>query len=413
MTPYKFGLKDIENDETVKRMLSRRTLAAQTRMNYVKGIRFFCEYFNAEPSKLIERFKALKQDQIVEEFAEFFAWAKDKVAPKSAWGWLPGIRAWLVENGVREVDRVGREIAREFKRKFGPAKPLLRRDVVTKEEIIRVLKIAPKRERAIIETMASSGLRLSAALNLQLKHFRDDIWDVEKPCYAIEIPETLSKEGIPYITFISSEAAESIRDLLLDRSSKGEKLGPETYIFVTKKGSRLSAKRFENIWRELCSKAGLDMKPALMPGLHPVGKKGGGVRLVKGFVRYNTRLHSLRKFFKTACSVNGVDRMASEAFMGHSLSQFGIEGVYDFAISRFSWLRDEYLKVLPALTFLKPLPVLKVENHEARKRVEQLEAQLTELRSLVGDMSKELKKLQRATAMVQQAQKWLGTEEEE
>jgi hypothetical protein len=31
----------------------------------------------------------------------------------------------------------------------------------------------------------------------------------------------------------------------------------------------------------------------------------------------------------------------------------------------------------------------------------------------VGDMSKELKKLQRATAMVQQAQKWLGTEEEE
>jgi prefoldin subunit 5 len=71
------------------------------------------------------------------------------------------------------------------------------------------------------------------------------------------------------------------------------------------------------------------------------------------------------------------------------------------------------LKVLPALTFLKPLPVLKVENHEARKRVEQLEAQLTELRSLVGDMSKELKKLQRATAMVQQAQKWLGTEEEE
>ena len=76
--------------------------------------------------------------------------------------------------------------------------------------------------------------------------------------------------------------------------------------------------------------------------------------------------------------------MASEAFLGHSLTKFGVESLYDFCITRREWLRDEYLKVLPNVTFLKKLPVLPIANGEARRRIEELERELRELREEVS-----------------------------
>jgi len=129
--------------------------------------------------------------------------------------------------------------------------------VITKEEIIQILRFAPLRERAIIATMASSGLRVRAALNLQLANFRDNIWDESLPCYAIEIPEGLSKEGEPYITFCSYEAASYIRDLLKLRESRGETVKPSSHLFTAQDSAeQLSVSRFENLWRELCGEAG-------------------------------------------------------------------------------------------------------------------------------------------------------------
>jgi len=391
--PFKFRLEEIEGDQSVQRMLSRRNLKEGTRENYVKGIRFFCEYYGKRPSELIEFFAGLSPDLIVDEFAGFFAWAKDRLAAKTMWGWLPGIRAWFVENGIRDVDRVGREIAREFRRKIGSAKPLLKRDVLSKEEIVRLLKIAGLRERAIICAMASGGFRLSACLNLQLKHIKDKIWDPTLPCYAVEIPETLNKEGEPYITFISNEAAEYVRALLIERQKAGEQIGPESYLFTIARGEKpLSPKRFENMWRELCQRAGLDLKPVPIKGYHPVG---GGKELRKNSLRYNTRVHSLRKFFKTACSTCGVDRMASEAFLGHSLTKFGVENLYDYCVSNIDWLRDEYLKVLPTVTFLKELPILKVMNHEARERINQLEEENKALRNELNEIKRQISEIRK------------------
>ena len=126
-------MKQIEEDPTVKRMLKRRTLAGETCRNYIKGIQFFCQYYGKRPNELIEKFWDLPLDDVVEEFSDFFAWAKDHVAPASFRGWLLGIRS---------VDHVSREISREFRRKFGSIKPLLKRDTITKEEIFKILEVA-------------------------------------------------------------------------------------------------------------------------------------------------------------------------------------------------------------------------------------------------------------------------------
>jgi hypothetical protein len=72
--------------------------------------------------------------------------------------------------------------------------------------------------------------------------------------------------------------------------------------------------------------------------------------------------------------------MASESFMGHSLNQFGVESLYDFAVGKQDWLGKEYLKVIPSVTFLKPLPTLPVKNGVARERIKELEGTVSELK---------------------------------
>jgi len=299
----------------------------------------------------------------------------------------------MIENGIRSVDRVSREISREFRRKFGSTKPLLKRDTITKEEIIKILEVADLREKAIIAAMASGGFRLHAALNLQFKHFIDKIWDPTLPCYAVEIPESLSKEDEPYVTFISAEAAEYVRELLKERQREGEKITEETYIFkAQKKNAPLSDHRFENIWRELCGKAEIDMRPVRIKGVQRTGS--GEIR--GEAYRYNIRIHSLRKFFKTACTLNGVDRMASEAFLGHSLTKFGVESLYDFCVTRREWLRDEYLKVLPAVSFLKEPQIVVAVNHHAREKIHELTEENLELKNRLQQIEKEISLLKKA-----------------
>ena len=65
--------------------------------------------------------------------------------------------------------------------------------------------------------MASSGLRLGAALSLRLRDFLDDPWDEELQSYAIEVREDNSKTREPYITLISWETTEYLRDYLKAR----------------------------------------------------------------------------------------------------------------------------------------------------------------------------------------------------
>jgi len=373
---------EIKDDPCVTRLLSRRSLKPETALNYLKGIAHFADFAGLPPSGIVERAKNLSEEEIVEWFRTFFVSKKESLAPKSLWNFTLGVKSLLIENGVKAVDRVSREIAREFRRTIGPVRTLLRKDIITKEEILQILKFAPLREKALIATMASSGLRLGAALNLTFGNFRDNIFDESLPCYTIEIPEQLSKEGEPYITFVSWEAASYIRDLIKLRESRGEVIKPASYVFTSELGGPLSVSRFENLWREICRESGIDMRPVRIKGRHVMLAKGGGKMYSTEGVRYNIRPHSLRKYFRTALALSGVDRMAAEAMMGHTLSSFGVESIYNYAASRIDYLRAEYMKALNNLLFLKEPRGMEIINGVARKRIEELEAKVKELESL-------------------------------
>jgi hypothetical protein len=93
-------------------------------------------------------------------------------------------------------------------------------------------------------------------------------------------------------------------------------------------------------------------------------------------------MDSCPRYF-SALAISGVDRMASEAMMGHSLSSFGIESIYNYAVSRLDYLRGEYLKALNNLLFLKEPRGMKVVNGVARKRIEELEEKVMALEEAI------------------------------
>jgi len=386
----KISRKDFEElmaDPTVQTMLSRRSLSEETRDQYLKGVRSLSQFMNKRPHEIVEVFKQ-DPERATESICEWIVEMKDRLASKTLKNWLHGIRIWLKENKAHKgID--WEEVISVFRSYVGKVRTLVNRDYISREEIIKLLRVAKLRERAIICCAASSGLRVGdTLLKLQLKHIKDDIWDESLPCYLVEVPGEYTKENIPHMTFFSAEAVSYLRAYLKEREEKGEKITPESYLFVSQYGKPLSANTFRNIWGQLCKKAGIDRKPLRIKGFKPNGRN----QIVRHAVIYNIRVHSLRKYFKTACSTMGVDRMASEAFLGHSLAAFGVESVYDYCIANIDFLRQQYQLVLPLVTFLTEPPSVKVMvNGEARRRIEQLE-------SLLAEKELELQKLRQRLA---------------
>ena len=76
--------------------------------------------------------------------------------------------------------------------------------------------------------------------------------------------------------------------------------------------------------------------------------------------------------------------------MGHSLAAFGVESIYDYAVSNLEYLKSEYLKALNNLLFLRKPRGLEVINGEARKRIEELEAELKARDEMIEKLSERL-----------------------
>ena len=281
-------LDSIASDPAVQSYFRATSLDEDTRISYLKGIHDICRFYGLSPSELVEWFRRMSEDEVVEAFRRWLVGRKDELSPKTLWTRLGGVRCFLVGCGVRSIKRLQAEISDTFRRVVGSPKPVLKRDYISRGEIGRLLEAAGLREKALIAVMASSGLRLGAALSLRLRDFLDDLWNEELQSYAVEVKEENSKTREPYITFISWEAAEYLRDYLKARKVFGDKLKPESFVFVAEHGGKLSPCRFENIWRELCERAGIDSKPVEVKGKQVILAPGGR-RVERRGIRYHPR----------------------------------------------------------------------------------------------------------------------------
>ena len=159
-------------------------------------------------------------------------------------------------------------------------------EVLTVEEIDRIIetvdmdKAEGQRNRAILETLYSCGLRVSELCNLKMSdlYFTEGFVKVE------------GKGSKQRIVPISQRAIKEIRYWLIDRQAWRVKPGYEDYVFLARWGKGISRIMIFHLIKELADKAGITKK------ISP---------------------HTFRHSFATHLLEGGANLRAIQAMLGH------------------------------------------------------------------------------------------------
>jgi integrase len=201
------------------------------------------------------------------------------------------------------------------------------------DEIRRLLEYPDRRLKAIIYTMASSGIRLGAWDYLKWGHIRPIEKDGKFVAAKIIV---YAEEEDEYFSFISAEAYKELKSWMDYRTLSGETINEDSWLmrdlwdtgiiqgkaFVTKpnKLAQIGIKKLINraIWAQ-----GLRKKLEGGKKRHPF-----------------QAIHCYRKWFKTRCEIAGMKPINIEKLLSHSI---GISNSYYRPTE--NELLDDYLKV--------------------------------------------------------------------
>jgi hypothetical protein len=210
--------------------------------------------------------------------------------------------------------------------------------IPTVEEIRKVVEYPDRRIKAIVCTMASSGVRIGAWDYLQWGHIRpiqmrDEIVAAKMIVYSGDDEE--------YYTFISKEAYMALFEWMRYRESSGELIKDDSWVM-------------RDLWdTHVAQGRGLVTKPKKLSSLgvkrlmeRTIWAQGLRKKLEPGKKRHPYQAnHSLRKWFKTRCEIAGMKPINIEKLMNHSV---GISDSYYRATE--NEILDDYIKAMDLLT---------------------------------------------------------------
>jgi integrase len=155
----------------------------------------------------VERYFSEDRDY-KEDVRSFFVSIKDH-PPKSVWTWLSSVRTLLIENGVDIELRFWRGLRRRTK----GTRTATEDKVPTNKELRQILAHMRAKGKAFFLMLASSGMRIGEAIQLQL----DDIElteDPDKKPTTIHIQGEYTKSRNKRTAFMSREATEAMNEWL-------------------------------------------------------------------------------------------------------------------------------------------------------------------------------------------------------
>lgn len=228
----------------------------------------------------------------------------------------------------------------------------------TMDEVRKIMEYPDRRLPSIVQTMASSGIRIGAWEYLKWGHiepiFRSS--EVEeaggggsmmggygnKRLVAAKLRVYVG-EPEKYTTFITPEAYHSLEKWMDFRKSCGENITKESWVMRT-------------LWNTVIARGGdgtdvhnpqkLDRDGVRMLVVRAQWAQGVKAKLAPGQRRHEFKEgHGFRKFFRTRAEQAGMRTIVAKMLMGHSL---GIDDSY-FKPTENEML-ENYLKVVPTLT---------------------------------------------------------------
>jgi len=149
-------------------------------------------------------------DRDYEEGVKRFLQSIDELAPKTVRLKISAVKMFLIENDVE----LGQKFWRRLKRKIKGSRALTIDKVPSNEEIKKIVLHLPIHAKALVLTLASSGMRIGEASQIKL----DDI-DLDARPVRTQLRGKYTKSGNPRHAFISKETGDMIREWLKVRDN--------------------------------------------------------------------------------------------------------------------------------------------------------------------------------------------------
>ncbi|MCJ7505544.1 hypothetical protein MUP05_03610 [Candidatus Bathyarchaeota archaeon] len=211
----------------------------------------------------------------------------------------------------------------------------------------RALELAPlmlDEVRELIMNMrqpyrAAFAVMFQGAMGLaEFSQFNENAWhkvveDLDKPNPTrvdLYRSKTSRTDVRKYYTFISNDAKTLIKQWLQVRP---EAQYPKHLFLTFNKNTRK--------WVPITS-------PRIGSAITKAAKRTGLIK-ENGLGRYHIHAHEVRDLFKSLCTLSGVNHVASELFLGHTLDKLGYDKSPEYDEE---WFRNEYRKVEPQLNVL-------------------------------------------------------------
>jgi integrase len=233
--------------------------------------------------------------------------------------------------------------------------------IPTLEEIRKLVEYPDRRIKAIVYTMASSGIRVGAWDYLQWGHIRPLEGDGEVIAAKIIV---YAGEDDEYFTFISHEALRALQEWMGYRQSSGEPISENSWVMRDLWDTRVAHGRgLARLPKKLSS---LGLKRLMERAIWAQGLRK---KLEPGKKRHPYQAnHSLRKWFKTRCEIAGMKPINIEKLMNHSV---GVSDSYYRATE--NELLEDYLKAIDLLAINGDQTVLQKQVKALKERNEDSE----------------------------------------
>jgi integrase len=262
--------------------------------------------------------------------------------------------------------------------------------IPTIEEIQKLVEYPDRRIKAIVCTMASSGIRIGAWDYLKWGHIRpidknSEIIAAKMIVYAGEDEE--------YFTYISPEAWRALKNWKDYRESSGEIINDESWVMRDLWDTRVAQGRgLVTCPKKLTS---LGVKRLMERAIWAQGLRK---KLEPGKKRHPFQaLHSLRKWFKTRCEMSGMKPINVEKLMNHSC---GISDNY-YRITQGELLQD-YLKAVDLLTINSDKLILEKQVLELKEKSKDSEYII---KAKLEEKNAEIENMKGQMVLMQQAQR--------
>jgi integrase len=323
-TLVKFTLMNQSCRMLAQYLQRHNTGSTATLYQYMYGVYRFSRWIKRSPDQLIGECKSVDGLPDHRSLCLLVKALDDFVGDLQAENLAPG----TISNHVKGVKALYRANDLKLELPYRLSKRTVYSDRAPRpEELQRIIDLAGLRDKVILALLALGGFREGTLCKLEYRHVADDLERGVVPLHVHVEAEITKGKYADYDTFLGAEAVEYLR-LYLDKRRAGSpelRTPPEAITL----GSPLIRNTHSAIVKPITPSR-------IHSSIHNLYREAGLLRSLN-CRRYELRVHSIRKYFRTQLAALGVNTDYIEYMMGHKVSTY-----HDVKMKGVEFLRNIY-----------------------------------------------------------------------